>query len=89
MPFSPKIIGSPILPAIHGGMPRQRTPRPAVRRLVEEGLGLIWAVAPSLERVPGWAAREFKIAEIGTEAKPDARADRHDHDIVCYERRHA
>jgi hypothetical protein len=53
------------------------------------GLGLIWAVAPSLERVPGWAAREFKIAEIGTEAKPDARADRHDHDIVCYERRHA
>jgi hypothetical protein len=54
--------------------------------------GLIWAsfsVALGLERVPGWAAREFEIAEIGTEAKPDARADRHDHDIVCYKRRHA
>jgi hypothetical protein len=30
------------------------------------------SVALRLERVPGWAAREFKIAEIGTEAEPDA-----------------
>src|SRR4029077_18915312 len=40
------------------------------------------------ERVPGWTLREFEIAEIGAEAEPDARADRHDHDIVRYKRRH-
>ena len=34
------------------------------------------------EGIPGGARREFEIPEIGTEAEPDARADRYDHDIV-------
>src|SRR5580693_5820713 len=42
-----------------------------------------------LERVPGWTLRKFEIAEIGPEAEPDTRADRYNHDVVRYKRRHA
>ena len=42
-----------------------------------------------LERVPRWTLRKFEIAEIGPEAEPDTRADRHNHDVVRYKRRHA
>src|SRR5207253_8127939 len=41
------------------------------------------------ERVPGRARRVFEIADIGAEPKPDAGADRHQHDVVGRERRHA
>src|SRR5689334_1503982 len=45
--------------------------------------------AVPLERVPGRALGEFQIADIGAEAKAEPGADRHQHDVVGGERRHA
>src|SRR5262249_51685817 len=41
------------------------------------------------EGVPGGTGREFQIAEIGAQPKPDAGADRHHHDVVGGECGHA
>src|SRR5215475_9787378 len=41
------------------------------------------------ERVPGRARRIFEIADIGAEPQANAGTDRHQHDIVGGQRRHA
>src|SRR5271155_1447028 len=41
------------------------------------------------EWIPRRTFGEFEVADIGAETQPDARANRHEHDIVGSQRRHA
>ena len=47
------------------------------------------ATCPILERVPGRLRRELQVADVGAEPQADAGADRHQHDVVGGQRRHA
>src|SRR5690242_21659083 len=40
------------------------------------------------ERIPRRARGIFQIADIGAEAQTETGADRHQHDVVCRQRRH-
>src|SRR5262245_9694290 len=67
------------------GMIGAMVPRPSQPLMLVTGSGQ----NGSSERVPSRRGREFQVAHIGAEPQAHAGANRHHHDIVRCERRHA